>query len=239
MDLIILLCLVIFITYIMICCILAYYFIWHRSIWNQCFNTNFTEFPEYIECPKHSIFWIPNIIPTSENCNSCKVESIENAYFTIQLETLGKLYTLFKGIDSSILNNLKIGYNEYKMFMWLIEGSIKDYEIIKNESNDVYYKLKDTYTLECKHTGNTHTAVHTINKNSEYCLETHHNVNIESIPYLENNNEIFNNIITLLMEYINQSQHSNTFYYLIALFTDVLEYSRISRIIILNIINMA
>ena len=36
-------------------------------------------FCEYFECPIHSVFWIPNIIPTSDNCSLCKQELYEKA----------------------------------------------------------------------------------------------------------------------------------------------------------------
>ena len=233
MNIVILLCLVIFITYIMICCILAYYFFKHRNIWNQLFdmkNINIYHLLEYFECPKHSIFWIPNIIHTSINCSSCKEELYENELFHQQLEILGIVYSLFKQIDTSVLTSLEQCEWQYKMFLWLLEGSIKDYEMIKNESNDIYYKLKNTY-LE------TNNITNNENINPKYNKQ----MDIEILPYLENNIQIFDKIITCIEAYYNKI-YSNTACsnnilakdilanYIFTLLMEISNYARITNI---------
>jgi len=227
MDIVILLCLVIFITYISISCILAYYFFKHRNIWNKCFEINIQHLLEYFECPVHALFWIPNIIPTSDNCSICKNEENENNQFSKQLETLGKIYTLFKQLESNISN-------KHKMFIWLIEGSIKDYEIIKNTHTKIYYNLKDTYLKTTTH-NNT-------NKLDSFNIL---DAEVENITYLENNIEILNQIITHIETYITQYINTNintdiinNYNYLTALFIDILNYSRITKLKIHNTLNM-
>jgi len=220
MDIVIVLCLVIFITYISISCILAYYFFKHRNIWNQCFEINIHHLLEYFECPIHALFWIPNIIPTSDNCSTCKIEKNENAYFTKQLETLSKIYTLFKQLDASYSSN-------DKMLMWLIKGSIKDYEMIKNERIDVYYKLKETY-------------IATVSNNEPNSIDI---LELENITYLEYNIETLQEIIKCIEEYITEyiTEYTNTntdtdtdiiihCNYLMALFIDILDHSRITTL---------
>lgn len=224
----------------MICCILAYYFFKHRNIWNQLFeikniNTNIYHLLEYFECPKHSLFWIPNIIPTSINCSSCKEELIENEYFHRQLETLGTIYSLFKQLDTNVLNNLDQFVRQYKMFMWLLEGSIKDYELIKKESNNVYYKLKDTY-FETYNT-NTQDKYKDNDKDKEDNSNDSNNdtggeitMDIENLPYLEYNIEIFDKIITCIWEYYKHFKENDRYDgYLNALFIDILDYARINN----------
>jgi hypothetical protein len=217
MDIVIILCLIIFITYILIICVLAYYFFRHRNIWNKTFEK--THLLEYFECPIHSIFpfLIPNIISTTENysqncsqnCSQCKQEQIENNINILQLETLREIYKLFKQLDNNVSS-------KYKMFKWLIECSIKDYEIIKNENIDVYYKLKDAYSNSTN--------------NRKDILETEFNLDLENITYLENNIEILENIIKYIKEYYNlcnENKNGNDINYLVALFNDIEEYSKI------------
>ena len=215
MDIVILLCLVIFIIYISISCILAYYFFKHRNIWNKCFEINIQHLLEYFECPVHALFWIPNIIPISDNCSTCKNKENENTHFAKQLETLGTVYTLFKQLDASYSSN-------DKMLMWLIKGSINDYEMIKNERIDVYYKLKETYIETSNHK-------HTNELDSIDILE------VENITYLENNIETLGEIIKCIEEYIKEYTNTNTDIiihcnYLMALFIDILDYSRITTL---------
>jgi hypothetical protein len=218
MDIVILLCLVIFITYISISCILAYYFFKHRNIWNKCFEINIQHLLEYFECPVHALFWIPNIIPTSDNCSICKNEENENAHYAKQLETLGTVYTLFKQLDNSVSS-------KHKMFMWLIEGSIKDYEMIKNAQNNIYYKLKETYIETSNHK-------HTNELDSIDILE------VENITYLENNIETLGEIIKCIERYIKEYIYADTAdtnvanecNYLTTLFIDILDYSRITTL---------
>ena len=221
----------------MICCILAYYFFKHRNLWQQCFNININnilDILQYFECPKHSLFWIPNIIPIAINCSSCKIETHENTIFHKQLETLGNIYSLFKQIDTNVLTSLETCDWQYKMFIWLLESSIKDYEMIKNESNDIYYKLKKTY-LE------TNNITNNITDNITDCEKYNNPIDIENIPYLENNIQLFDKIISCVEVYYNEI-YSNTVCdnnilaidilanYIFTLLMEISNYARITNI---------
>lgn len=223
MNIVILLCLIIFITYVAICSILAYYFLKHRTtIWNKTF-IDLMNICEYFECPIHSIFWIPNIVLTRDNCSLCKQELLENDQHIKQLNILASVYKLFKQIDKSIIcqnkNNLSIDYN---MFQWLLEGSIKDYEMIKAERADVYYKLKETYnTLKENHSSNS---------------ETRH-IQLEHITQLEHNIELCNQINNKIKNIFQNSENitdtvviSINSQYLLALFIDINQFIQLLNI---------
>jgi hypothetical protein len=236
MNIVILLCLIIFITYVAICCILAYYFLKHRTtIWNKCF-IDLTNICEYFECPIHSLFWIPNIILTRDNCSLCKQELQENATHIKQLDTLASIYKLFKQIDKTCISQNKNHTNnknnknnksnknnlltEYEMFLWLLEGSIKDYEMIAAERSEVYYKLKDTYN--------------TLNENHSSNSETRH-IQLEHITQLEHNIELCNQINKNIKKlFLNSSEFIQVddilSQYLLALFIDINQFIQLLNI---------
>jgi len=218
MNIVILLCFAIFIIYFAICGILAYYFIKHRNIWNKTFpfidSFNIFDSVDYFDCPIHRIFWIPNFITENKkdfakdfaidsvkDCAICKEEENNNKIYLQELQTLSSVYKLFKEIDKKCIPQNARKENKYNlqdnwnMFIWLLEGSIKDYEMIKDERADVYYKLKETYEttviqppsnfLEENHSSNTENIL---------------SLSLENISYLENNMELCNKIITIFKE---------------------------------------
>lgn len=225
MNIVIVLCFVIFIIYFAICCILAYYFIKHRNIWNKTFAKlfDYIEYIEYIECPVHNIFLIPNFLMVNKtDCSICKEEENNNKIYLEELQTLSSVYKLFKEIDKKCIPQNADGLqNLWNMFIWLLEGSIKDYEIIKDERADVYYKLKETYENTVTTSSDNHSS------------NTRNIQSLENISYIENNIEIYNKIINILKD--------NRFgeigfgeigfweiksHYLFALMTDIDEYVR-------------
>jgi hypothetical protein len=224
MNIIILLCFVIFITYLLICCILAYYFLKHRNIWNKTFDS--FNILNYFECPIHSIFWIPikdkensieNSSDNSFSCLQCKQEEIDNQIYLQELQTLSSVYKLFKEIDKTYIcqyeNEVKNKVNLYDMFNWLLKGSIRDYEIIKDERAEVYYKLKETYEK---------TQVISLSL-SNHSSNTENNIPLENISYIENNIELCNKIININDIYKKNIIDTKS-QYLFALFNDIDEY---------------
>jgi len=177
---------------------------------------------EYFECPIHSIFWIPNIVLTRDNCSLCKQESLEAEQHIKQLETLALIYKLFKQIDKTCIskNNL---LTEYEMFLWLLEGSIKDYEMIKAERAEVYYKLKETYNIMKENT-----------------LDCKTEIGLEHITQLETNielcNQINNNIKNIfqktegILGQTSEQKITVASQYLLALFIDINEFIRLLNI---------
>jgi len=252
MNIVIILCFAIFIIYFAICGILAYYFIKHRTIWNKTFEfENIFNYIEYFECPIHSIFWIPNFITENKidykmdykmdckmnckmdckmDCVICKEEENNNKIYLQELQTLSSIYKLFIQIDKNCIPQNASKENKYNlqdtwhMFLWLLKGSIKDYEIIKDESAEVYYKLKETYET-------------TVVQPSSNALEENNSSNtenilsLENISYLENNIELCNTIINIFKDnrFGENGFRVNGFgeiksNYLFALFYDIDEY---------------
>jgi hypothetical protein len=251
MNIVILLCFAIFIIYFAICGILAYYFIKHRNIWNKTFpfidSFNIFDSVDNFECPIHRLLWIPNLITENtkdsvkdsaidsiKDCAICKEEENNNKIYLQELQTLSSVYKLFKEIDKKCIpqntrkenkHNLQETWN---MFIWLLEGSIKDYEMIKDEHPDVYYKLKETYeTTVFQPSSNSLKENHS--SNTENILS----LSLENISYLENNIELCTKIITILKNNVfgENGFRENEFCeiksnYLFALFYDIDEYIR-------------
>lgn len=215
MNIVILLCLTIFIIYLAICGILAYYFIKHRNIWNKTFN--FIDCFDCFDCQIHTILWIPNILMINKtdcatDCAICKEEENDNKIYLQDLQVLVSVYKLFKEIDKTCISQNVYGLQDtWYMFIWLLEGSIKDYEMIKDERANVYYKLKETYE---------NTSLNNHSSNTENILS------LENISYLENNIELCNKITNIFKE---NGFRENGFkeiksYYLFALMIDIDEY---------------
>lgn len=232
MDLVVLLCLVIFITYVLISCILAYYFFRHRNIWNITFEN--IHLLEYFECPIHSIFWIPHIIQTPENCSICKSE-LNTQIMNLrkkELETIAEIYSLLKTIDTNILKNTLKNklMQQYKMYIWLIQGTIKDYELVKTAEYNIYEKLKTTYIETTNHSG-----VDNLN-----LLDLNLELDLENITYLEYNIDVCNRIIASIDEYLKYLENHNNKNeqneciggYIFTLFLDILEYTKILNAIL-------
>jgi len=149
-----------------------------------------------------------------------------------QLDTLSQVYKLFKQIDKTCICQNKYNLSiEYGMFLWLLEGSIKDYEMIKEERAEVYYKLKETYnTLNKK--------INPLNENISIQLENiiHLETNIELCNQINNNikNIFKKNDKLASSEQINEPIHKPIIYinsqYLLALFIDINKFINLLNI---------
>jgi tetrahydrodipicolinate N-succinyltransferase len=128
------------------------------------------------------------------------------------------VYKLFKQIDKSTICKNKYNLeNDYDMLIWLLEGTIKDYEMIKAERSEVYYRLRETY--------NTLTE-------KDICKTENTFINLENIINLENNvelcNKINNNIKNIFQQYDNMKSINS--HYMLALFIDINKYIRLLNI---------
>ena len=118
-----------------------------------------------------------------------------NNIYIQEITQLYNIYNLYKQIDKLNLYSLdnnsykeeSLLISQYKMYLWLLENSIKDYEYIKNATTDIYYKLKDTFTH--------------INTNEEKPPSNPINpinpINLENLVYIENNLQIYKHIINI------------------------------------------
>ena len=183
MDLKIIICLlIILITYLAIASLLGYYYIKHRDIWYSMFNV--------------SLFW--------DNDESIK---LEGDIYLEQVKVLSNIYKLFKQIDE---NNFILGCNYFdkifKMLQWFLEGSITNYEIIKNENSNIYYQLKELYITQ-----------------NNILLSSKTNLQIEQIDIYEYNIGIIKNILQEIQNSTSSITKFNS-HYIISLLNDILFY---------------
>jgi len=188
MDVEIIICLlVLFITYLAIAGLLGYYYIKHRNIWFAMFNL--------------SCYWDVDMVSNEEDI------------YLEQVKILSSIYKLFKQLDE---NNFIMGCNyldkNFRMFKWFLEGSISNYETIKNEQSNVYYQLKDVYTTQ-----NTSLGLNASSDNMKP------NLQLEQLDIYENNIILAKNIIQEFEKNISSITKFNS-HYLIALFNDILFY---------------
>jgi len=138
-------CVIIFITYIAIFSILGYYFIKKRKIWDSLLSlesiTNVLI--ELFCCPEHFIFWIPFV-----DIDLAKTKCVRQ----IKTDEITKINIkkILKYIKSNINNigsiNNKLNKNIEKQ-KWILEGTLKDFNYLYNETTDFYNKLMDSYNI--------------------------------------------------------------------------------------------
>jgi hypothetical protein len=195
MDVEIIICLlIILITYLAIAGLLGYYYIKHRDIWCSMFDM--------------SLFY--GLEESSK---------FEGEIYLEQIKILSSIYKLFKQLDE---NNFIMGCNyfnqTFKMLKWFLEGSITNYENIKNEQSIVYYQLKDVYNTQNNISIDSHELIDDILPNLQ----------IEQIDIYENNIILIRNIIQEIKNNLSSITKFHS-HYLIALFNDILFYCNAVR----------
>ena len=83
---------------------------------------------------------------TTPNIYIQEITQLYNIYNLYKQIDTFNLFSLDNNLDNNLDNKKTILISQYKMYLWLLENSIKDYEYIKNATTDIYYKLKDTFT---------------------------------------------------------------------------------------------
>ena len=195
------------------------------------------------------------------NTNNIYIQEITQLYNIYNLyKQIDKfnLFSLNNNLESNLENNLDnnldnkketektILISHYKMYLWLLENSIKDYEYIKNATSDIYYKLKDTFI----HINTSKDTTSTI-LSQTMSINTPPLDIIENIVYIENNLQIYKHIIDInniyececeneyLPEQTKKKQEIQTInhinsYYLFALFNDIYAYIKKINILALQ-----
>ncbi len=213
-------CIILLIVYIAICCLFSYYFIKHRLIWDSVFSldTIYNSFRELTMCPEHFIIWIPCIEFEETQCVLDKQKS-DMARLQIRklLDTVNKYI-----IDIECKSNENI--NKTK---WILEGTMKEFEHMYEESAEFYYKLASSYD-KLKNT-QTHTDTTTKEKQNE---SRESQYSLEDLVIIENNIEICDNIANILSiisdtnyKLLNQIESR----YIVALLYDLIEDIRLYK----------
>lgn len=141
MEILFFLICLIFIIYIAFIGLSIYYFIKHREFWNSLFSIeSITDcIMEIIACPEHLIIPIPGIILENTKCVDEKKKDVKR-----KGEILEVLKNVYRNIDI-ISGDDKIFTSELKCIKWILQGSINDFEIVYNQSPDIFYKLIETH----------------------------------------------------------------------------------------------
>ena len=201
MEILFFLICLIFIIYIAFIGLSIYYFIKHREFWNSLFSIeSITDcIMEIIACPEHLIIPIPGIILENTKCVDEKKKDVKR-----KGEILEVLKNVYRNIDI-ISGDDKIFTSELKCIKWILQGSINDYEIVYNQSPDIFYKLIETHkalntnnsTEDKDNNNNDNENNHKNNENTEK------NNQLEMEPHIiENNIEICETLIEFVKPFI-------------------------------------
>jgi hypothetical protein len=196
MNTLLLLCLILFVIYICIICLLSYYFLKHRSIWDNAFPNILKYIFTNLECPKHCILPIPNIIYTSTNNNECILcheEITESANNVYQLELLRFMYSNLATLATCNRDN--IISNKIKILKDILEYAIRNYNSVRNARIDLFQNMLSV-SLETNN-----------NKDKK---DSHLVWAIEDIPLLEQHAKSFSEILSKLQE-LDMDMISSTF----------------------------
>ena len=222
-------CFLIFITYFAICALLSYYFIKKRTIWDSMFSSNtiWNLLTELILCPEHFLIWIPCIEFENTSCSTNK-KLKDNAKLQVKkvLVHIKNQLDLISNINS-VNNNCDIDLNivlDIDKTKWLIEGTMKDFERIYDETAEFYNKLANSYDILYNKSNKSDSAF-TIE--DLVILE----YNVEICENISNILSIFNNYKLLFIDNVIESGYMRCLLY------DIIENIKIYKILCLLEIN--
>jgi len=184
-------CIIIFITYLVICGLLSYYFIKKRQIWNTLFSLEAicNTIKEIFVCPQHFVIWCPIIEFEETQCDldrKIKDETKENIRkILIHIKKYINEIQNISGIDSSEVGSS----NNIKKLKWLLDGTMIDFNRMYEENAEFYNKLAGSYD--------------TLNANNKYTISLHAEfpkscIALEDLVVLEHNIELCENISNIL-----------------------------------------
>ena len=218
-------CFLIFITYFAICALLSYYFIKKRTIWDSMFSSNtiWNLLKELILCPEHFLIWIPCIEFENTSCSTNK-KLKDNAKLQVKkvLVHIKNQLDLISNINS-VNNNCDINLNivlDIDKTKWLIEGTMKDFERIYDETAEFYNKLANSYDILYNKSNKSDSAF-TIE--DLVILE----YNVEICENISNILSIFNNYKLLFIDNVIESGYMRCLLY------DIIENIKIYKILCL------
>ena len=197
MKLLFLLICLIFIIYISFIGLSIYYFIKHREFWNSLFSIEsiLDCIMEMIACPEHLIIPIPGIILENTKCIKDKVKDVKRK---------GEILELLKNVYQNlyiISGDDKIFTSELKCIKWILQGSINDFEIVYNQSPDIFYKLIETH--KALNTNVSNEEQKNINKNIDNDNKKIKIDELQMQPHImENNIEICKTLIESVKPFI-------------------------------------
>ena len=189
------LCIVIFITYLLICGLVAYYFIKERKIWDSLFTYDeiCNLLRESILCPIHFVLWIPGIDFENNTCS----EHVLNTYKS-NLKIQSILHIVLRNMKNiSRIHNTSSIHNLSKQ-LWILEGTMKEYDRMNTENAEFYYKMSGSYDIL------SDSGIRN-NKSGDKSTDTNNPIlaPLEDLVILENNIEVCETIYNILSVFID------------------------------------
>ena len=167
-----------FIIYSCITCLLIYYFMKERYIWNILIKDILEDITSLITgCSRHNTLglFIPYFIFSSNNeglyqdCNKCIEEDITRQSNIYNIQLLSQLYNIFKMLDTDLFENNNIS-SRCKTIQYMLEYIIRNYKDIYNADLNCYQNMFSTYLESIPPLSNKNNTIST---------------GIETIPILE------------------------------------------------------
>lgn len=194
-------CLIIFITYLSICLLLGYYFIKSRLIWDSLFSYKsiLSSLNEILFCPEHFIIWLPWIDFEETKCSLDK-KKLDDSKIQIK-KVLEYVYNIMKNISNinmDNMDNIENIKNDNKIcnlekIKWVLEGSLKDFYRMYDETTEFYNNLSSSYEILCsKVNEKVNGKVNEKKNNNNFCLS------LENLVIIDNNIELSENISDVL-----------------------------------------
>ena len=139
-------CIIIFITYSILCTLLSYYFIKRRSIWDSLFSLEsiYNSIRELIFCPEHFLIWLPFIEFENTECSN-KRKTNNDARIQIK-KILEHIANIMKDIITVKYKN-NSSTNNLEKIKWVLEGTMKDYDRMYEENSEFYNNLANSYEI--------------------------------------------------------------------------------------------
>jgi hypothetical protein len=236
-------CITILLTYILIFCLITYYFIKYREILNDLFNINniIDTLIEIFVCPEHFIIYIPGIVDDNTSC----IEKIKLKHENKEKirRILTKINSIFKKMenigleDDSICNNTNYtdNINNITQIKWVLEGTMDNFTHMYSETADFYNKLSGSYNIL---NGNSNTNL----EKDKVEANKNNLITLEKLVIIENNIEYCDSILQLLKlidnkdyETLFQIENNN---YILCLLYNLIKSVRSYKIRMYKIINL-
>jgi len=220
-------CIIIFLTYVSLCLLLGYYFIKARPIWDAIFSIKsiLHEYKEFLFCPEHFIIWLPWIDFEDTQCVLDKKKTDDSR---IQIKkVLDYVNNIMKNISSININNNIENINNNKIcnlekIKWVLEGTMKDFNRMYDENTEFYNNLSSSYNI-----------LHKVNNKVNDNDNDNSFLSLEDLVIIENNMELCENISKVLSVF-SESEYKLLIHiesgYMKALLYDLIENIRIYRI---------
>ena len=177
---------------------LSYYFIKKRKVWDSIFSLEAIQnsITELLMCPEHFLIWLPFIDFENTICVEEKKQS-DDARDNIK-KVLEHISIIMKdmvdvNIDGSGLGSGGSSCGNIKKIKWILEGTLKDFDKMYDETSEFYNKLAGSYDIlndKVKKGKDGKDGGDSVGKNTILLLE--------DLVFIDNNIEVSNNISSIL-----------------------------------------